>query len=72
MRNVYTKFHFLEDYSDCCSDGTKSEGCRIVPGVAGVKMIKTRYNDYLCVVCRHPGVCVWHGMQAGFSFPVEK
>jgi hypothetical protein len=27
---------FSEDYSDCCRDGAKSEGCRIVPGVAGV------------------------------------
>ena len=26
---------FSEDYSDCCRDGAKSEGCRIVPGVAG-------------------------------------
>jgi hypothetical protein len=26
---------FSEDYSDCCRDGAKSEGCRIVPGIAG-------------------------------------
>ena len=26
-----------EDYSDCCRDGAKSEGCRIVPGAAGWK-----------------------------------
>jgi hypothetical protein len=29
------KFKFSEDYSDCCRDGAKSEGCRIVPGIAG-------------------------------------
>ena len=31
------KLKFLESYSDCCRDGAKSEGCRIVPGVTGGK-----------------------------------
>eukprot|EP00092_Neocalanus_flemingeri_P021401 GFUD01023202.1.p1 GENE.GFUD01023202.1~~GFUD01023202.1.p1 ORF type:complete len:133 (+),score=19.74 GFUD01023202.1:37-435(+) len=25
----------IKDYSDCCRDAAKSEGCRIVPGAAG-------------------------------------
>ena len=35
VKKWISNLKFSEDYSDCCRDGANSEGCRIVPGVAG-------------------------------------